>query len=109
MADWLDIRISAHGSHQTLPRAAGLRVRLPENPTTGFRWVLLTSGTLRPVADSFSPGAMGIDTGVGAAGWRQFELAPITVGLQRVELVLRQAWDAGAVPLERLAFTVEVV
>ena len=105
MADWIDIVPGAQGSHQRVPRSGGLRVRLPENPTTGYRWVLLSCGTLQPVVDSFWPGA----GGMGAEGMRQFDLRATSIGPQAIRLVLRREWEAGVAPLDRLELTAEVV
>lgn len=65
-------------------------VRLPENPTTGYRWT--SPAGVEVVADEYrSPGS----TAVGAAGERVFTLGAVsTTGELRFEL--KRPWGGGA-------------
>jgi inhibitor of cysteine peptidase len=105
MSHWLEVGSAAQGTVQRLPRSGGLRVRLPENPTTGYRWALVSCGTLETLSNSFAPG----DAGVGAGGVRRFDLGPTTAGTQPVRFALRREWATDDTPADRLEFTVEVV
>lgn len=105
MVNWLEIGLDAQGGHLQLLGTDGLRIRLPENPTTGYRWVLMSCGTLQPVADSFSLGG----SGIGAGGTRLFDLRPTATGPQSIRLALRQEWEAGIAPLDQLELTVDVM
>jgi inhibitor of cysteine peptidase len=81
-----------------------LRVTLPENPTTGYRWQL---GTLRePVvhveADTFEAG----QGSYGAGGARRWEFRASQVGVVHLEIELRRSWEPR--PIETFRITIDV-
>jgi inhibitor of cysteine peptidase len=71
-----------------------LELRLPENPVTGFRWHLQTSGEpiLALVADSFEPGDG--TPGKGGIHWWRFQT--VRDGTAFVELSYRRKWEQSA-------------
>ncbi len=74
-----------------MPLGETLELRLPENPMTGFRWHLQTSGEpiLALVADSFEPGDG--TPGQGGIHWWRFQT--VQTGTASVELSYRRKWE----------------
>jgi len=66
-----------------------LVLSLPENPTTGVRWVPPKSDALEVLADDNVPGS----SGIGAAGLRVLKLRPIRPGSILLRLLRHQAWE----------------
>ena len=68
-----------------------LELRLAENPTTGYRWQLRSSGdpVLKFVEQSFAPSGLA----VGAGGTRRWIFRAVLVGLSRLELEQRRSWE----------------
>jgi len=62
---------------------------LKENPSTGFRWIMETSGGLKTLQDSFTPSGTGL---IGAGGVRTWKFLVIGTGRQTVSGVYKQAW-----------------
>jgi len=81
-----------------------LVVRLPENPTTGFRWALASpdGNVLALMRDEFQAPAQ---AGVGAGGLRVFRFATKRPGSARIEFKLARAWEAAA---PKALFSVDV-
>jgi inhibitor of cysteine peptidase len=69
-----------------------LVIRLPENPTTGFRWNVKEAdpSLLKLQSDDFSPAKAG---GVGAGGVRLFRFAALGLGEAALALDLARAWE----------------
>ncbi len=69
-----------------------ITVRLPENPTTGYRWNITTSPGLVTLDDTYiytSPeGRM-----TGAGGIRFLTLDPETTGTERISAVYKRSWE----------------
>ena len=85
------IQLNQADNGRTVTVAAGQQVvvRLPENPTTGYRWE--PPAGIEVVADEYnSPGG----TAVGASGERVFTLAAFATGEARFEL--RRSWGSGS-------------
>lgn len=68
-------------------------IRLPENPTTGYRWQFTQSGAgeLAVVDDRFVPD--GAEGAPGAGGQRLLRLQARRPGATKLEAVLRRQWD----------------
>jgi inhibitor of cysteine peptidase len=81
-----------------------LKLRLPENPTTGYRWQLLASGspTLQLTEQSFAPST----ASVGAGGMRSWVFRAELEGITRLELEQRRSWERQAV--DRFNVTIAV-
>jgi inhibitor of cysteine peptidase len=83
-------------------------IRLPENPTTGFRW---TEDKVDPLCveaqgSSFSPAR---DGAVGGGGERTFSFqVKGEGGTGNIGLKLKRQWEADASPAERYSVTVKV-
>lgn len=80
------------GRHLVLSSEDVVRVRLEENPTTGFRWRVRpgTGAGLVPCGDDFVPVGGGA---IGAGGERLLSFRPDRAGPVRLELELVQEWQ----------------
>jgi inhibitor of cysteine peptidase len=81
-----------------------LRVQLSENPTTGYRWQLLTNGTptLHLVRDDFEASA----SGPGGAGIRFWLFAAERPGTAALKMELLRSWQPQPVSSFALSITV---
>jgi len=80
-------------------------VRLPENPTTGYRWEIdAPRGGVEVAQDSYDRPR---DEGVGAGGMRTFTLRAGEPGQAEVRLRLARSWEDEAAQQGRLAIVVE--
>ena len=72
-----------------------VRVQLSENPTTGYRWQLLTNGApaLRLVRDDFERSA----SGPGGGGTRYWIFAAQCPGTAGLGMELQRSWQPQAV------------
>lgn len=80
-------------------------VRLPENPTTGYRWQLepLDGDVLAPLDDQYVAGS----ALAGAGGARTLRLSAARSGQAQVVLSLRRSWEKKA-PIRTFSVTVSV-
>jgi inhibitor of cysteine peptidase len=85
-----------------MPVGETLRVQLPENPTTGYRWHLQTGVTpmLRLVQDSFEASG----SALGGTGLRCWSFAADHAGSIELRMELRRSWQ----PQPVNSFTVSV-
>jgi predicted secreted protein len=65
-----------------------ITLHLKENPTTGYRWQLESSGGLEMVGDRFALGGA-----MGAAGTRVFEFRAGRAGAHVIRLKNRREWE----------------
>lgn len=79
-------------------------LQLPENPTTGVRWLLDDNDAVEIVDDSNVAGGPGI----GADGLRQLTLRPRRPGPVSLKLLRRQAWESEATADARFQLELEV-
>jgi predicted secreted protein len=84
---------------------AGDRIvlRLPENPTTGYRWAGEIPGFLRVARDENEHGVA-----PGSAGYRVMELVATGPGRAELALACARAWAPESPNVERFSVTVEV-
>ena len=80
-------------------------VRLPENPTTGYRWQISAAPALGPTGDEFT---MGLSSAPGAGGERTLRLTAAKAGVFHVQAALRRPWESGSAPKAVFGLTVEV-
>jgi inhibitor of cysteine peptidase len=102
MSTALEINDQANGKTVVLKAGQTLVIRLPENPTTGYRWAVESCGTMRLDKDEFFP----IGTGVGAGGTRQLQWRAESSGRHHISLVLRRSWEAINMAIERFSLTI---
>ena len=82
-----------------------LEVRLPENPTTGYRWDFVTSNELTVVGDEFSGE---LDGGIGAGGQRVVRFQAMKPGTAKVEAANRRSWETEGEAIDSFRVDVEV-
>jgi inhibitor of cysteine peptidase len=76
-------------------------LRLPETPSTGFRWrVDRVEGTLEPAGDSFE---LGPNPQFGSGGIREFRFRVTGTAPGRIELRHRREWEGDASITKRYA------
>jgi inhibitor of cysteine peptidase len=79
-------------------------IRLPENPTTGYRWQVDAVTRLTLVADEFSS----VSSAPGAGGERHLRFITPAPGSFHVQATLRRAWEVDAAPQAQFRVTVQV-
>lgn len=78
-------------------------IRVPENPTTGYRWRLeLDRDRIQVTLDQFE----GPDQPRGAPGMRLFALLPTRPGIAAVRLVKERKWEGR--PTDEFRVTLDV-
>ena len=82
-------------------------IRLPENPTTGYRWELDVDDD-RGVALQDSDYSAASRPGIGGGGMRTFRLKARRPGTVRVELRLRRKWEPEEVAVDSFEVTIRV-
>jgi inhibitor of cysteine peptidase len=82
-------------------------VRLPENPTTGYRWAIeqIDEEVLEPETSNF---ALSPDAGIGGGGEQRLRFRAKGAGTARVELKLARAWEEESSGIDRYSFTIQV-
>jgi inhibitor of cysteine peptidase len=79
-------------------------VRLPENPTTGYRWQTASDEVrLRLVDDHFE----GAQSPRGAGGLRVLVFEAVRVGSASLRLMKSRTWESGK-PIEEFAIDLDV-
>jgi inhibitor of cysteine peptidase len=92
------------GQTVDLPVGQVMELRLPENPTTGFRWVFIDTGgpACAVSGDSFRPPT---SKALGAGGEHNWEIRGVRPGLCELSLAYRRSF--GSEPPAR-SFTLKV-
>lgn len=83
----------------------GILLRLPENPSTGYRWSGELPDFLRVTRDENEQHG----TAPGAGGFRTMELVAVAPGRATLDLACGQAWEPTAPPTDRFSVTIEVL
>ncbi len=98
---------SQNGSEIKLRVGETLEIRLSENPTTGFRWALQSSGAPAciPVKDYYEPSARA----PGAGGGHRWRFQAKQVGEGRIEIRYRRAWERQGAAARTYSLRVRVV
>jgi inhibitor of cysteine peptidase len=80
-------------------------VRLPENPSTGYRWELdPPQGSLELADDAY---VRSRDGAVGSGGERHFTLRAKRIGQAEIQLRLARSWEQHAIKQGSVAITIE--
>jgi inhibitor of cysteine peptidase len=103
------VTIAADGADRavTVPAGEEIAVTLPENRTTGYRWVVeAVTGDLALLSSDFAPATQARP---GAAGHRTIHLRAGARGHGELRLRAERAWESGSADAKtcRLTFTVE--
>ncbi|MFO1046322.1 MAG: protease inhibitor I42 family protein [Geminicoccaceae bacterium] len=83
--------------------AASVRLRLPENPTTGYRWMLTMqpAGCLELASDGFERPSAAMP---GAGGVRVLEINAMPLSPCELTLASRRPWEAEGAPASELTY-----
>jgi predicted secreted protein len=96
-----------NGQNVTVNAGNTFRVRLPENPTTGFAWNLSFSDGLTLLQDKYEPAdTSGMKVGVG--GTHTWDLKAAKTGPQTISGVYRQPWEPASGGKENFSLNVNV-
>jgi len=101
----VDLGEDANGTQVDVSPGAEFTIRLPERPTTGFRWQSVSTGepTLRLTGDATEAAP-----GLGGTGARVLTFLADQPGEGAIELALRRAWQTNADPARRFSLRVRV-
>jgi inhibitor of cysteine peptidase len=102
MSTALEVNDQANGKTVVLEAGQALVIRLPENPTTGYRWAVDSCGAMQLDKDEFFP----IGMGVGSGGTRQLQWRAESSGKHQISLVLQRSWEAPNMAIECFSLTV---
>lgn len=105
------VTVGADQSGTSVALASGqdLVVRLPSNPTTGYRWIYVEpkDAVLRVDGPS-SYEAQGTGGAAGAGGTEIWKLAPFKPGQQQLRFEYRRPWEQDVAPSRVATYTVTV-
>ena len=106
------VTVSAAESGASVELAANqdLVVRLPANPSTGYRWIYVEpkDAVLRVDGPSTFESTQTAGGGVGAGGTEIWKLAPLKPGLQQLRFEYRRPWEQGVAPSQIATYAVTV-
>jgi len=99
-----EIHVADAGAHRSVRIGDRATVRLPQTPTTGYRWqVVAPDPRLRLVDDRFETGL----SPCGAGGLRVLVFEAVGAGPVRLQLTKNRSWG-GAPPIEEFAVDLNV-
>lgn len=104
----LSVTEANSGGSVTLALDQRLIVRLPSNPSTGYRWSVAqqSSGVLEPDgAPTYEKGASG---DAGAGGTEIWKFVPTKAGEETLRLEYRRLWETDAAPARVVTYKVTV-
>jgi len=105
------VSVSADQSGTSVALASGqdLVVRLPSNPTTGYRWIYVEPKDAVLRVDGPSSYEAQIAGGAaGAGGTEIWKLAPLKPGQQQLRFEYRRPWEQDVAPSRVATYTVTV-
>lgn len=105
------IAITSDGADRTVEVPAGeeIAVTLPENPTTGYRWVVETvTGDITLVSSDFAPPASAPGAKPGAGGHRTIQLRAGGSGHGELRLRSERAWESASADVQRCRLTFNI-
>lgn len=85
----IDINEQANGKTIDLAQGQALVIRLPENPTTGYRWAVGKSDKMKLEDDQYIPN----NTGIGAGGIRLLRWSALASGRSQITLTQKRSWE----------------
>jgi inhibitor of cysteine peptidase len=96
-----------NGSTVTVKRGQAILIKLPENPSTGFRWSVEQSA--RPFLELKQTDFAATGTIAGGGGERRFEFIAATAGEGRLSLRRWREWEGETSIVERYEISVRVM
>ena len=102
-----------NGKIVEIKRGQALSIRLPENPTTGYRWEIdsVNAGcstgneTITIESSGYTPTP---GTGMGGGGERVITFKAATIGTTQLDIKLWQSWEGNRSVIERYSITIRV-
>jgi len=90
-----EIKLTRNDNDKTVEAKVGepVVIELPENPTTGYRWILDVKEETGIASTSDSIYAKATESGVGSAGTRTFIVKLESSGSATVNARLRRQWE----------------
>jgi inhibitor of cysteine peptidase len=94
----LQFNESSNGSEIELNIGEKFEIILPENPSTGFRWNLVSNGepACKLLDNSFVPSS----GSPGSSGNHSWQFQAVQEGLGKIELVYRRSWEQNKRPAQ---------
>ena len=104
------VTVSADQSGTSVALASGqdLVVRLPSNPTTGYRWIYVEPKDAVLRVDGPSSYEAQSAGAAGAGGTEIWKLAPLKPGQQQLRFEYRRPWEQDVAPSRVATYTVTV-
>lgn len=101
------IEKDGEGREYVVPPGETVSLRLPENPTTGYRWEVesFDNNILGPPASDFWPPG---EPSVGTGGTRIFTFEARSPGVTLIRLILKRSWESKQQAADRFEITVQV-
>jgi inhibitor of cysteine peptidase len=101
----LELKENDDGREVTLQPDATLEIDLAENPTTGYRWTIVSDGkpACELVDDNFEAGR-----GTGQAGLHRWRFRAVKAGTCDIALAYRRSWEHDVAPARTFALKVRV-
>jgi inhibitor of cysteine peptidase len=112
VGDVIELSESDAGASLSLHQGDELRLRIVENPTTGYRWQFAQSGSgrLAQLEDRVEPANPGAAAAApGAAGHRIIRFMATAAGSVRLEAVERREWEPERAGNRRLVFELVIL
>ena len=106
------VTVSAAQTGTSVELAANqdLVVRLPSNPSTGYRWIYVEpkDAVLRVDGPSTFETTQTAAGAAGSGGTEIWKLAPVKPGLQQLRFEYRRPWEQGMAPSQVATYAVTV-
>jgi inhibitor of cysteine peptidase len=107
---WLEIGKTDNGKRARVRVGRYVLIRLPGNPTTGYRWqaAAVNGQSIRLLAEPQYVAATNKSAVVGGGGTFFFKFQAVQPGLTTVRLVYVRSWEKNQPPVEVFTCTIEV-
>ena len=102
----LQFNASSNGSEIELKVGEKFEIILRENPTTGFRWNLISNGepACTLLDDSFEPSS----GSPGNGGDHSWQFQAVEQDLVKIEFVYRRSWEQATPPAQSFTLSVYI-
>ena len=97
-----------NGQSVTMSVGDVLQLMLPENPTTGYTWAIVTNDE-DVLAPSGEPAYEVESEAIGAGGTKTFMFQALAPGTSVLQMVNAMQWETPVVPAETFELTIQVV
>ena len=94
-----------NGKNVTLRLHECITIRLPENPSTGYRWQFLVSDGIELEKDSFSR----TSSLIGAGGTRIWEGRVTKTGTRTISGIYKRSWETTSVHEKEFRISFDVI